>query len=259
MEGHAVDAVGLGIGKAVLGRVPKELGRGVQLAHPVQLRRGHDRFQRHVQAAHHDGDPALEHGAGRLGVAEDVGLRRGAGVAPGGGAAHDDDPLQELVEGAVLAKGQGDVGQGPHGHQDQFAVGCLGRFIEGVPGRHGLHRRVGGRKLHVAQAVLPVDEMGRPGLPEQGPGRALVHGHVPAAEKGHQVPGVLEGLLKLHVPGHRGHALHVVLGQGEQQGHGHGVVHAGVRVQPKGDPFRISHRSSPPLPANPQSPADRCP
>ena len=263
MEGHAVDAVGLGVTKAVLGRVAKELGGGVQLSHLIELRRGHGGLEGHVEAAHGDGHAALEDGAGRLRVAEDVGLRRGAGVAPGGGAAHDDDLLEELAEGPVLAEGQGDVGQGPYGHQHQLALRRFGRLIEGVPGGFFLHGGVGGGQRHVAEAVLAVDEGSRPGLPEQGPGRALIYGHVLAAEEGHQVSGVLKGLVKLHVPGHRRDALHVVLRDGEQQGHGHGVVHAGVRVEPDGDTLldavSISHRSSPPPQAGPRRPPGRCP
>ena len=151
--------------------------------------------------------------------------------------------MKQLQELRVFRERNGDVCKRPDGNEPELAQVLLRAVIQRVPcGRiqhFGILRQ---RKLHVSEAVFPVERVGILRLDDQRPVRALVNRVVRLHETVHAVR-IGKRRRKRHIAAHGGDGEKVRFFQRVQRHDRNRIVYAHVAVQP--DRVFVHFASSP--------------
>src|SRR4051794_3189689 len=199
-----------------------------------------------VEPDHRDVDSTREDAVRGFRIRPDVELRRGRDVALGDGAAHQDDAGDALPDAGVAGEEEGNIGQRPHGDEDDAVALLEGRSdeVDRVPcGGPDLR----GRQVGPVEAGLAVDMGCRPLLTDERPVAADVHRDVGAVDVLEDLERVGGRLLEGLVARDRGDTEHLHLGRGEREQERDGVVVAGIGVEDDGrshQPLSISSISA---------------
>ena len=109
-------------------------------ADPRKIIRPYDRLLGHIQTAHGDRDPGMEHGPGRFRIFHNIELRRRLPVSVRNAAAHQRDPANLLLYLRMDHQKLSHIGQRPCRKDDDRLLALEDHLCHQVHSRHILQR-----------------------------------------------------------------------------------------------------------------------
>lgn len=220
-----------------VGHVGQELaGLGAEIAPLLSFLVGEQGLQGHVEADHSGRSAGTEQVVGGFRILGDVGFHAGVAVTGHGQCATHEHDLGDFVfDFRSLLQGGFDVGHRAGRHVDEVLAVGLDGVDDEVDGRFGFDGTVGVGDVHVADAVLAVDERGDWQYFEvvggAGVRQALIDLDFRVAEQVGDGERVAYALFHEHVAVGAGDADQFDFRAAQRVGDGQGVVDAGIEIK----------------------------
>ena len=220
-----------------VGHVGQELaGLGAEIAPLLSFLVGEQGLQGHVEADHSGRSAGTEQVVGGFRILRNVGFHAGVAVARHGQrAAHEHHAADLVLDFRSLLQGGFDVGHRAGRHVDEILAIGLDGVDDEVDGRFGFDGTVGVGDVHVADAVLAVDECGDRQHFEvvggAGVRQALIHLDFRMAEQVGDGERVAYALFHEHVAVGAGDADQFDFRAAQRVGDGERVVDAGIEIK----------------------------